>query len=88
MLSLQSDLAQLLIEIRGVDQCALIDLGVEEVLVPGDEKRTQKLLHLHRHIHGHRDDEVKEDHEGQEVGEHLEVLEGDERTCIYLKHCD
>lgn len=73
------DLAQLLIEVRGVDQCPLLDFGVKEVLVPCDKIGSQKLLHLNRNIHGNRNDEVEEHHEGQEVREHLKVLEGEKK---------
>lgn len=67
-------LSKLLIKVRSVNQGPLLDFRVEEIFVPRDEKGTQKLLHLNRYIHGHRYDEVEEDHEGQEVGEHLKVL--------------
>lgn len=57
------DLSQLLIKIRSVDQCPLLDFGVKEILVPSNKKGSKKLLHLNCHIHGDRNDEVEEYHE-------------------------
>lgn len=81
-----SDLSQLFIEVRGVDQCPFLNFTVKEIFIPGYEKRSQKLLHFNGHIHGHWNDEVEEHHEGQEVGEHVKVLlvKKTKRHIIYL----
>lgn len=68
------DLPQLLVQVRGVHQCSLLDFLIVHLLVPGDEEGAQELLHLHCNVHGDRDNEIEEDHERQEVREHPQDL--------------
>lgn len=69
-----TDLSQLLIQIRRVDQRPLPHFLIKHVFVPGDEVGAEELLHLHGDVHGDRDDVIEEDHEGQEVSEGPEEL--------------
>lgn len=77
-----SDLPKLLIQVRGVHQCSLLDFFIIHLLVPGDEEGAQELLHLYCDVHGDRDNEVEEDHEGQEVCEHPQHLQREEEMWL------
>lgn len=78
-------LSKLFIQVRRVDLSALSQLFIEHVLVPGDEIGAQEFLHLHRHVHGHRDDVIKQDHEGQEVCECSDHLKQGGRKTTAMK---
>lgn len=69
-----SNLAEFLIEVWSVDKRAFLDLRVNEVFIPSDKERAQEFLHLHSYVHGHGDYKVEEDHEGEEVCKHLQIL--------------
>lgn len=77
-----SNLAKFLIEVRRVDKCAFLDLRVKEVFIPSDKERAEEFLHLHGYVHGHGDNKVEEDHEGEEVCKHLQILKQRQNTCI------
>lgn len=62
-------LPQLFVQVWGVHLSAFSKLFIEHLLIPGDEVGAKELLHLHCHVHGYWDDVIKQDHEGQEVGE-------------------
>jgi len=62
-------LSQLLIQVWGVDHSSLPELIIKHLIVPHDEVRAQKLLHLHRDVHWDGNDVVEKNHEGQEVCE-------------------
>lgn len=85
MSPLKSHLPELLIEVRGINQCPLLNLWVKEILIPGDKEGAQELLHLHSDIHRYRDDEVEEHHEGEEVCKHLKILENKKRKNYNYK---
>lgn len=69
-----TDLSQLLVEIRCVDQRPFPHFLIKHVFIPGDEVGAEELLHLHGDVHGYWDDVIEEDHEGQEVSEGPEEL--------------
>lgn len=76
-------LSQLFIQVRGVHLSAFSQLLVKHLLVPADEIGAKKFLHLHRYIHGHGDDVIKQNHEGQEVCEGSDHLSRGRETNSY-----
>lgn len=68
-------LAQLFIEVGGVDLGLLVALLVVKVQVPADEKGAEELLHLHSDVEWDGDDEVVKDQKRQEVWDELQDLE-------------
>ncbi len=64
-----SYLSKFFIKIWGIDKRTLSELLIKHVIVPQDEVRAKELLHLHSHIHGHRNDVVEQNHEGKEICE-------------------
>lgn len=78
-------LSQLFIKIGGIDLGSLSQLFVKHLLIPGDEIGAKKFLHLYRHIHRHRDDVIKQDHESQEVCECSDHLREGGRETTAMK---
>lgn len=68
-------LAQLLVEVRGVDLGFLVALLVVKVQIPAYKKRAEELLHLHSNVEWDGDDEVIENKKCQEVRDELQDLE-------------
>lgn len=76
-------LSQLFIQIGGVHLSPLSQLLVKHLFIPGNEIGAKKFLHLNRHIHRHRDDVIKQDHESQEVCERSDHLQGGGRQTAF-----
>lgn len=62
-------LPQFLIQVRCVDHSSLPQLLIKHFIVPHNKVGAQELLHLHSDIHGHGNDVVEKNHEGQKVCE-------------------
>lgn len=76
-------LSQLFVQVGGVDLSSFSQLIIKHLLIPRDEIGAKEFLHLHRHVHGHWDDVIKQDHESQEVCEGSDNLTTDRENVNY-----
>lgn len=65
-----SDLTKLFVEVRGIHQCSFSYFFIIHLLIPRNEEGAQEFLHFDCNIHGDWDNEIEQNHEGQEVCEH------------------